>query len=176
MKKFIIALLLTAVLPFSAKTYGQFVKPLAIDITARGGYNFLENAPLAGGSVTLQIFNIRAEMELGWAQFTLPNVSKGNLCYFSTMVGYSYEFNHSVYAMIGITNWGNAELDFQKHDLYNVRSDIRGKVKVGCNLYMTQRLFFNIEMSYIWPPLSPPGDFCYRYSGLAITAGLGVRL
>ena len=182
MKKIIIMLLLTAILPLSAHAWYPTGKTASVDITARGGYNALENAPLASGAVAVQIFGLRTEIEVGWAQFRLADLTTKNLCAVSAMVGYIYEFGHAIYAMAGITNWGIDEFpttDYPTIDSYTTSSSLgnslRGKVKVGANLFVTNRMFFNIDLSYIVPNAHRyrlPGE----RSGLNLTAGIGVNL
>lgn len=177
MKKLIIVLLLTACLPLSAKVYTPKNNICALDIIARGGYNFFENTPLACGSIAMQLYYFRTEMEVGWTYFPLPDNSDEHFCCVSTMVGCSYESTHSVYAMIGLANWGNAAINTDKPNLYVLKSMMRGKVKIGCNLFMTKRLFFNMDLNYIWPPLTkhPTQEIFTAYTGLNLTIGLGVR-
>ena len=182
MKKIIIVLLLTAILPLSAHAWYPTGKTASFDITARGGYNALENAPLASGAVAVQIFGIRTEIEVGWAQFRLPDLTTQNLCAVSAMVGYTYEFGHAIYVMAGITNWGVNEFPttgYPTTDGYTIPSSLgnslRGKVKVGANLFVTNHLFFNIDLSYIIP-----NAHHYRLhgerDGLNLTAGIGINL
>lgn len=177
MKKLIIVLLLTACLPLSAKVYTPKNNICALDIIARGGYNFLEKTPLACGSIAMQLYNFRTEMEVGWTYFQLPNDFKRHFCCVSTMVGYAYISTHSVYAMIGLANWGTAEIDTEESNLYILESTMRGKAKIGCNLFMTKHLFLNIDLNYVWPPLKkhPTTELFTVYTGLNLTVGLGVR-
>ena len=176
MKKLIIVLLLTVAVPFSLKATTPEEQSCNIELIARGGYNFLENAPITSCAIVMQLWSIRTEMDIGWTQFTLPDNSKSNFCCISTMIGYSYITKHSFYALIGIANCGATKITTDESLPYTLESMMRGKVKVGCNLFVTKKLFFNIDLSYIWPPLKKHPEFYTTYTGLNLTAGLGVKI
>ena len=173
MKKIIILLLLAVVLPLSASaySYGGY-KDVTVDITARGGYNSMENVPLVGAAVGVQFYGLRAELEAGWTTFNMPTpLAKENFCYISPMIGYYYGLNHTVYAMIGITNWGYTDLYYEepmfKQDI------IRAKLKVGGNLFINEHIFLNLDLNYIIP--NRMGEYCLTYKGFNLLGGVGFK-
>ncbi|MBQ2810981.1 MAG: hypothetical protein IJF12_02305 [Alphaproteobacteria bacterium] len=173
MKKIIILLLVAAFLPLSASaySYGGY-KDVTVDITARGGYNFMENVPLAGGAVGVQFWGLRAELEAGWTSFNLPEgILKKDFCYISPMIGYSYGFNHKLYAMVGFTNWGYVDY-YDKQPMFK-QDIICAKIKVGGNLYITEHLFVNLDLSYLFP--KHMDEYCLTYKGFNLMGGLGFR-
>ncbi len=176
MKKLIIVLLLTVAVPFSLKATTPEAPSGNLEIIVQGGYNFLENAPITSGAIVMQLWKIRMEMDIGWTQCTLPDNSKSNFCCISTMVGYSYTTKHSFYALIGIANCGVTEITTDENHPYKLESIMSGKVKLGCNLFVTKKLFFNIGLSYLWPPLKNHSNFYDTHTGLNLTAGLGVKI
>lgn len=178
MKKIIVVLLLAVVLPLSASAYSPYggygYRDVTVDVTARGGYNFMENKPLVSGVVGLDFLGVRAELELGWTNVNLPfSSNKKNFCYISPMIGYSYGFNHNVYAMIGITNWGYAELYDTSEQGYDWQHKICGKIKVGANMYLNQHLFVNLDLSYLLPTYSRYSSIDYQSFNLCV--GIGYR-
>lgn len=178
MKKIIISLLIAVVLPLSASAYypygGYGFGDVQVDVTARGGYNFTEKTPLVGGVLGLNYWGFRGEIELGWSCFNAAgSTGKENFCYISPMVGYVYGFNHQLYAMAGITNWGHSELGYNQDKPEFKSNALFGKVKVGCNLFLMPRLFLNIDLSYILPRHFDRHNI--TYDGLALRAGVGFK-
>ena len=173
MKKIIIALFITVFLPITASAYSPTsYRDVVVDITARGGYNFMESVPLAGGAVGVEFWGLRAELEAGWTYFNMPSdLLKQDFCYISPMIGYSYGFNHSVYAMVGITNWGY--LENGKNEQQFRQDIIYGKLKVGCNLFLTRNLFVNLDLSYLLPRRME--NYCITYKGFNLKGGIGFR-
>ena len=176
MKKIIFTLLIAIVLPLSAGAYSPYMgyPDITVDVTARGGYNFAEKSPLAGGVLGLNFMGFRGELEVGWTYFnSYPDSIKENFCYVSPMVGYVYGFQHQAYAMIGITNWGYYETT-DDPQYSHFRSDILyGKVKIGCNLFLSQRMFINMDLSYLLPRHF---DYHYlTYDGIGLKVGIGFR-
>ena len=89
------------------------------------------------------------------------------------MFGYVYGYNHQIYAMAGLTNWGYHELNHSATDAVFVSNELYGKVKVGCNLFLMPKLFLNFDLSYIVPKHL---DFHnLTYDGMALKAGVGYR-
>lgn len=176
MKKVMLSLLLAVLLPLSALAYNPYRNwtDVNVDVTARGGYNFLEKAPVVGGALGVNFYGFRAEIEVGYASFnTCYNFSKQDFCYVSPMFGYVYGFNHEFYAMIGIMTGGLSEEDYYTGEFSYRESAIYGKIKTGCNLFVTRNLFFNLDLSYI-----VPRDYDYRccsYEGLNFQIGVGFR-
>ena len=173
MKKIIISLLIAVIVPLSASaySYGGY-NDVTVDITARGGYNFMENVPLAGGAVGVQFWGLRAEIEAGWTPFNLPNgLNKKDFCYISPMIGYSYGFSHNLYAMIGVTNWGYVDTHLGE-PLF--RQDImRPKIKIGGNLFVSKHIFINVDLSYMFP--KQMNECCINYKGFDLKGGIGFK-
>ena len=176
MKKVMLSLLLAVLLPLSAFAYNPYKDWMGVhvDVTARGGYNFLEKTPLVGGALGVNFSGFRAEVEVGYASFnTCYDFSKKGFCYVSPMFGYVYGFNHEVYAMAGIMTGGLSEEDFTTGEIFYRDDAIYGKLKAGCNFFVTSNLFVNLDMSYI-----VPRNYDYRccsYEGLNFQVGVGVR-
>ena len=79
MKKVMLSLLLAVLLPLSALAYNPYGNwnDVNVDVTARGGYNFLEKTPLVGGALGVNFYGFRAEVEIGYTSFnTCYNFSK----------------------------------------------------------------------------------------------------
>ncbi len=177
MKKFIIALLLTACLPVSALNYWP-TEEHTFTVIARGGYDFIGRTPIINGGVGASIGWLKLELEIGGTQLTFPDLSKYNLPYAATMCGFTFGDKHSVYAMIGITNWALIELNPDNHSQYALRDAFRGKIKIGCNFLITKNLIFNIDFSGICPHIERSTEqHCYRdFSSLFLSAGLGFKI
>ena len=172
MKKIIVALLIAVVLPLSANAYTPYRGDVTVDITARGGYNFMGNVPLAGGAVGVDFYGLRAEIEAGWTLFDMPaGVPKKDFCYISPMIGYVYGFNHNLYAMVGFTNWGYTDL-YDPEPAFK-QDIIRGKIKVGANLFVTRHVFINLDLSYLFPKRMD--QYVITSKGLNLCGGVGFK-
>lgn len=177
MKKFIIALLLTACLPLSALNYWP-VENYSFTAIARGGYDFVNKTPNINVGIGFSIGIFKAELEIGGTQFILPDLSEYKMPYAATMCGFTFGTKHSVYAMIGITNWALVELNSDDHTKYTLCDGFRGKAKIGANFSLTERLIFNVDLSGICPYFRrQPNQRCYvDYTNVFLSAGLGFKI
>lgn len=178
MKKTILALLLAMVLPISASAYSPYGSHgVAVDVTARGGYNFLEKSPIAGGAVGVNIWGFRAEFELGWTRFKMWDQDQKDLFYLAPMVGYCYSWGHDCYAMFGVSNWGSFGHIKDYYPEYAWKDTMCGKLKIGGNFFLSEHFFINVEASYMFPFYSRyygvPVELIYQ--GFNLCAGVGVR-
>lgn len=177
MKKFIIALLLTACLPVSALNFWP-TEDYSLTVIARGGYNFLSKTPIVNGSLSVSIRYFKAEIEVGGTHVVLPDLSEYKIPYAATMCGMTFGDKHSVYAMVGITNWALVELCPDDHTKYAICDGFRGKLKIGCNFSLTEWLIFNIDFSGVCPHFTrSTKQQCYiDYASVFLSAGIGFKL
>ena len=87
------------------------------------------------------------------------------------MIGYCYGYNHTVYAMAGITNWGYTDLYYEEPTFQ--QDVICAKIKVGGNLFISRHLFVNLDLSYLFPKRM--SDYCLTYKGFNLQGGIGFR-
>ena len=126
---------------------------LKSSVIVYGGYNFLENTPLVGGAVALDVSFFRMELEGGWSYAnTSLNPSRKNFGYFSPTVGVVFGKKFQYYLMGGATTWAmveKKEVTQCSEDRF-FTDDLHFKVKTGFNITFGERIFLNIEGGYMF--------------------------
>jgi len=183
MKKFIflLAVLFTMVTAAQAQNYSSWRAPkdgsLRASLLAYGGYNFLEEAPAGGVAVGLNLYCLRAEVDLGFSSIDTPSLDQKhhNLMFFSPSVGVSFGNKFEFYAMVGCINWGSISTravtecgkDKFSSDLFHWR------LRAGSNIMVSRKIFVNVDLSYMIPKDAKDG-YVY-FDNLMLRAGVGYR-
>lgn len=142
-----------------------------LSITAYGGYNFLEKAPLAGGTVAVDVNFIRAELDYGWSYVMAPK--RRDFTYFSPSIGFVLGRKSQVYLMGGFTGWpyvikkGYSECQY---DVFNAKL-FHFHVQLGTNIALGKGVFASVRAVYVIPKNRQ--ESCINYQNLALRAGIG---
>lgn len=171
----IVLLITTAMLSFS-KTREDYRRHLdwnrpEISIIAYGGYNFLEKAPLVGGSVAIDINFIRAELECGWSYVMAPQ--HRDFTYFAPSLGFVFGHKSQVYLMGGCSGWPfllKKEVSGCANDKFDT-SLLHFQVQLGTNIALGRNVFAHIRATYVVPRKNENVNI--NYQNLALKVGLG---
>ena len=132
----------------------------------QGGYNFLEQQPMADLKLVGDIEFIRFKIELGASIY--PSVSKPakinleqifNYC--SQSIGVVTGRKHLFYFLVGGMPWAESVKD---------EANLHWHVTLesGCDFYLSDLLLFNLEILYMVPRSGTGKNLCLR-------GGLGIK-
>ena len=143
--------------------------------TVYGGYNCLENAPMAGVAVPITANFLRCELDFG---FTTVETSLGNKSFFTYTQSIGGQYGNDRikgYLMLGAVTWPRvvhegAEFYYGKGSVFGV-SQVLGKIKGGIDVNLTSKLVLNFDVAYvIW---DDEGEHLETFDQLALRAGIG---
>ena len=180
MKKFFVLFVMMFSVIASSSAQSKWIEDsdwkLHVAPTVYGGYNCLENAPIAGVALPFNVNFIRAELDLG---YTYLNTYLGHKDFMtiSPSVGVQYGNKVRGYLMYGFTNWAyivkvgcpnnNCPVDRFYSDVFH------HKLKGGVEVILTKKLFLNAEVSCL---ITDGSDVYFeKFGNLALRAGLGWR-
>ena len=177
MKKFLVLFVMMFSVIASSSAQSKWIEDsdwkLHVSPTVYGGYNCLENAPIAGVAIPFNVNFIRAELDLG---YTYLNTDLGHKDFptFSSALGVQYGNKVRGYLMYGWSTWAyitrvgapgsNCPNDRFYSDLFH------HKIKGGVEVVLTKKLFLNAEVSYLFSKGS--SVYYEMYDNLALRAGL----
>lgn len=180
MKKFFVLFVMMFSVIASSSAQSKWIEDrdwkLHVSPTVYGGYNCLENAPIAGVAVPIYVNFIRAELDFG---YTYLNTYLGHKDFmtFSPSIGVQYGNKVRGYAMYGWTTWANITkvgAPNSKCPTDRFYSDLfHHKIKGGVEVILTKKLFLNAEVGYVFSRES--STYYENFSNLSLRAGLGWR-
>jgi len=158
MRKYIILMLATMVLSagvLEAKLMPSYEKrgydELKFNASTYGGYNFTSHVPTYGGIFAMELFCLRADLDLGGTTVNHPLCGRHFLT-FGPSVGLSVGENHKVYVMYGFQTYayiGTTDVTECKTDLFDTDL-IYKKLKIGYQCTVWKRMFVSIEVSHLF--------------------------
>lgn len=144
MKKIILmlTLLVLGFVPAYSQYDVYYSSPISFRASAYGGYNFAQKTPNVGLAASIAAYNLMGEIDAGWTKTETPGKS---FLYLNPAIGFYFGEDYRIYALVGITNWGEYDLfgdDFRTDQLYC-------KIKIGVDIPIGRKVFVNINWSYI---------------------------